>query len=393
MSYEPQRVNGYSDLTHCRVFYGEATDFGCCLFGNEKKRLALTDKTKRFAIALFEINELPYLNRESWVKLNSAEGKVYADISSIAKRLQIPKNEIRRLAHLDRLSAVQLKETCFLEKEMLKKIDEHLSIQEFVKAVHNKNLNAHQLEVAIYEHLGMMRKPEIVEIWGRLINNYKGNRNYIEQYLQVFLDDLSKVDQACHDVFSKLVNKFVDENFFFEEQIANQNLLGAFKQYFEKINQPEINQLRDNLIELNRASPHKFKKHLDSFLKELYWIDKFYFIHKEKALREKVMKNRNWCDTKLILTDGKEPVVEVILKIGDEPAKAVKTDGYVYFEKPESTSHYIPYTRDEGENWILLDQNSLNDASSSESKACDEETIEELVLFVPDSFKPFALEF
>lgn len=390
MSYEPLRVNGYSDLTHCRVFYGEATDIGW-LSGGEKKRLELTNKTKRFAIALFEPYELRYLNRDSWVKLNSAEGKVYADISSIENRLHIPKNEIIRLANLDRLSAIQLKNTCFLEKEMLKKIDEHLSIQAFVKTVRNKDLTVHQLEVAIFEHLGMIKNPGIVEIWNRLIDNYKSNRNYIEQYLQWFLDDLSKVDQTSHEMFSKLVEKFLVENFFFEEQIANENLLNEFRQYFEKINQPEIKRLRDDLIKQNRLFPHSLKKNLDDFLNELYKIDKFYLSIEEKPLREKIMKNRDWCNTKLILTEGKDPVVEVVLEIGTDTAKAVKTDGYVYFKKPESKDTYIPYSGDNGQNWLLLDENSLNDSSSS--KACHQEANEEFFIFTPYFSQQFTLEF
>jgi hypothetical protein len=256
------------------------------------------------------------------------------------------------------MSALQSKETCFLEKEMLKKMDEHLSIQKFVKAVYKKNLSAHQLEMVIFEHLGMMKKPEIETLWNRLIKNHKLHFSDFEEHLQVFLDDLSIADKASHDVFSKLTDKFDDEKFFFEEKIAYQNLLTTFEQYFEKINHPEIKQLRDNLIELNRASPHNSEKHLDLFLKELYAIDKFYFSDKEKPLREKVMKNREWCDTKLTLTEGKDPVVEVILEIEGETAKTVKTDGYLYFKKPESKGNHIPYSGDNG-NWLLLDTNSL----------------------------------
>jgi hypothetical protein len=188
----------------------------------------------------------------------------------------------------------------------------------------------------------------------------------LEETLQIHINEYKAINQFANldnDTVKKL-NDHLDE---LEVSIKNQNVL--------KI----IWGIRGKLQGLENKKISNFSDKIKNEL--LLAIDEHYT--KKPPIREKITKNEEInglmltcnCRAKKLGPDskGEEAVRLKLADPDDENAYAIKTDGYIYSERPEMTDNYIPYILAENK-WVLLDINSLsyrlyiaNEESSVES--------------------------
>jgi hypothetical protein len=130
------------DHSNRRIIYGAATDVGF-FSGREKWRMQLSDKTKRFAIALFDASKIDKNNVSTydtenyeWVKLKiNNEKSAYVGISSLAKRIDKKKEEIIEILDSDGIRVLEMEIVNFINTHKLTEEDKQLLREKIIENI------------------------------------------------------------------------------------------------------------------------------------------------------------------------------------------------------------------------------------------------------------------
>lgn len=366
-------------LKGCRKFTGEATNLDWFNFsGKEKKRLEFAgDKTKRFAIAIFRTSKICLSENvatdETWVKLriqthNGKKKCAYADISSIANRFSLTKSQI-----------IQYAKDNQLENELQKRVNDYQAIQEFAEEYQNqikdniliqnfdrnikflledKETSEDIILEKIQESFTTLKQeindPMLKDTVGSLSKNFKELITYKEK----------NPFEEIHKYLEMLSNELIGQGF---NDYLKWKVKDNLNKLSEKVNDLKIKNLISGVIKSGLPKADNYKNFMDNIVKKLFKLDKNYSPFLKQPVREKIVKTIPFGDLKIEKcsakrigdTIGKEDFRLKLVTNDELNIYAIKTDGYIYTERPEVTKQFIPYSTDEGKTWVLLDVKSL----------------------------------
>ncbi|HEV8052689.1 MAG TPA: ankyrin repeat domain-containing protein [Parachlamydiaceae bacterium] len=294
-----------------RIAVTKASNIGI-FSGKEKKRLELSglDNTHKFAIALFDGKEAADKQKNiTWVTVSSPEGPVQADVASIAKRFCFKDG----LGFKDKADVIQSATDGNLEAKIQAVIDK-------------------------YENdVGPVR--ELIQ----QIKNFKGNVNELKELIQEkFLrEEVGFWDPKT----SPLFHNFLEKLLLVEGNFGDTELHGFVAELIDGLSKIDANFNPDT------TAP-----------REKIWKDITLWGNGNDS--PNVFVNCVAKDLKIYSDYKKSSAVRLQISLDEDPSNqyAIKTDGYVYHEKPEMTEKFLPYSK-EGKTWVLLNINSLSDRS------------------------------
>lgn len=381
------------------LIHGDAADIGY-FSGKAKDRLSFTgDKTRRFAIALFEgpghqiyrdskkegeeyvPTRVGRTGLKTWVQLEVGKDEkgqakeVWADVASIARRFGLEKSTIESEA---------TKGAGHLEKLLQDRVHDYQAIQEFSNRIEiidsaERELSHWNNEVnTLSDRMLSARFPNMIlniDLDGSDDSKIKilKFRNELKlNKLEAVIEDLDKnlKDDASRGLIERLRNNqnslgSKPENEIIRDALKDlqfSNYIGPFLGSLFNELSPEGGGKLSQLINNPNLTFPTLKAGLSAFIADLHLP--------EAASRVKVKEggekfgdlNLQLCraSTKegLGLT-GEDAIRLKLLPDDDENEYAIQTDGYIYAERPKMTDTHVPYSADGGKTWVLLNLKSL----------------------------------